>query len=154
MGESRRKRQGRLAPVDGDVTPHEVVDAPRRALERIVEPASAAGMRPGPMRSVREALDQPWVLDVYASSKPLYGRQQGAAPGCIPGKPGRPSQVMLTHSTYWSRCFRFSRVCADTCLAKALPQASHWPDVLQHILPQPNGVADRTQCGRVTGRQH
>ena len=33
------------------------------------------------MHSVREALDRPWVLDIDASIKPLYGRQEGAEIG-------------------------------------------------------------------------
>ena len=49
-------------------------DALRRALERIDEVTSAAWMRPSLMHSVREALDRPWVLDIDASIKPLYGR--------------------------------------------------------------------------------
>lgn len=73
-------------------------DALRRALERIDEEASTAWMRPALMHSVREALDRPWVLDIDASIKPLYGRQQGAELGYNPGKPGRPSHVL---HTYW-----------------------------------------------------
>ena len=73
-------------------------DALRRALERIDEPASTAWMRPALMHSVREALSKPWVLDIDASIKPLYGRQEGAALGYNPGKPGRPSHVL---HTFW-----------------------------------------------------
>ena len=73
-------------------------DALRRALERIDEPASTAWMRPALMHSVREALDKPWVLDIDASIKPLYGRQEGAELGYNPGKPGRPSHVL---HTFW-----------------------------------------------------
>ena len=64
-------------------------DALRRALERIVEAASAAWMRPALMRSVREALDRAWVHDIDASIKPLYGRQEGAQRGYNPAKPAR-----------------------------------------------------------------
>jgi hypothetical protein len=71
-------------------------DALRRALERIDEPASAAWMRPALMHSVREALDKPWVLDIDASIKPLYGRQEGAEIGYNPSKPMRPSHVLHT----------------------------------------------------------
>ena len=56
-------------------------DALRRALERVDEASSAAWMRPSLMHSVREALDRPWVLDIDASIKPLYGRQEGAEIG-------------------------------------------------------------------------
>jgi hypothetical protein len=73
-------------------------DALRRALERIDEAASAAWMRPSLMHSVREALDRPWVLDIDASIKPLYGRQEGAEIGYNPSKPMRPSHVL---HTFW-----------------------------------------------------
>jgi hypothetical protein len=68
----------------------------RRALERIDEAASAAWMRPSLQHSVREALDRPWVLDIDASIKPLYGRQEGAEIGYNPAKPMRPSHVLHT----------------------------------------------------------
>ncbi len=61
-------------------------DALRRALERIDQPSSAAWMRPSLMHSVQEALDRPWVLDIDASIKPLYGRQEGAEIGYNPGQ--------------------------------------------------------------------
>ena len=73
-------------------------DALRRALERIDESASAAWMRPALMHSVREVLDKPWVLDIDASIKPLYGRQEGAELGYNAAKPGRPSHVL---HTFW-----------------------------------------------------
>jgi hypothetical protein len=71
-------------------------DALRRALERIDEAASTTWMRPSLMHSVREALDRPWVLDIDASIKPLYGRQEGAEIGYNPAKPMRPSHVLHT----------------------------------------------------------
>ncbi len=73
-------------------------DALRRALERIDEAASTAWMRPALMHSVREVLDKPWVLDVDASIKPLYGRQEGAEMGYNPTKPKRPSHTL---HTFW-----------------------------------------------------
>lgn len=73
-------------------------DALRRALERIDEAASSAWMRPALMHSVREALDKPWVLDIDASIKPLYGRQEGAELGYNPSKPKRPSHAL---HTFW-----------------------------------------------------
>jgi len=50
------------------------------------------------MHSVREALDKPWVLDIDATIKPLYGRQEGAEIGYNPAKPKRPSHVL---HTFW-----------------------------------------------------
>ncbi len=85
MGESRRKRHGpwSRAALRGDAVAaqalgmHKVVseNALRRALERIDLAASTAWMRPTLTHSVCEALDRPWVLDIDASIKPLYGRQ-------------------------------------------------------------------------------
>ena len=72
------------------------ITALRRALEHCAESASAAWMRPALMHSVREALDRPWVLDLDASIKPLYGHQQGAELGYNPSKPGRPRHVLHT----------------------------------------------------------
>jgi hypothetical protein len=71
-------------------------DALRRAMERIDEASSASWMRDSLMHSVRQALDKPWVLDIDATVKPLYGRQEGAELGYNPGKPGRPSHVLHT----------------------------------------------------------
>ncbi len=71
-------------------------DTLRRALERIDEASSAAWLRPSLMHSVRQALDRPWVLDIDASVKPLYGRQEGAEIGYNPSKPMRPSHVLHT----------------------------------------------------------
>lgn len=73
-------------------------DALRRALERIDEVASTAWMRPALLHSVREALDKPWVLDIDATIKPLYGRQEGAELGYNPAKPKRPSHAL---HTFW-----------------------------------------------------
>jgi hypothetical protein len=63
---------------------------------RIDEAASEAWLRPSLQHSVREALDRPWVLDIDASIKPLYGRQEGAEVGYNPSKPMRPSHVLHT----------------------------------------------------------
>ena len=73
-------------------------DSLRRALARIDEQASQAWLRPALMSSVREALDRDWILDIDASVKPLYGKQEGALKGYNPRKPGRPSHVL---HTYW-----------------------------------------------------
>ena len=71
-------------------------DALRRAISRIDEAASSAWLRPSLMHSVRPALDRPWVLDIDATIKPLYGRQEGAEIGYNPTKPKRPSHALHT----------------------------------------------------------
>jgi hypothetical protein len=55
-------------------------------------------MRNALMSSVSEALGRPWVLDMDATIKPLYGRQEGDEVGYNPHKPGRPSHVL---HTFW-----------------------------------------------------
>ena len=73
-------------------------DSVRRALKAMEAAASESWMRSALMHSVRDALDRPWVLDLDATIKPLYGRQEGAELGYNPHKPGRPSHVL---HTYW-----------------------------------------------------
>jgi hypothetical protein len=48
------------------------------------------------MSSVRDALGRPWVLDLDATIKPLYGRQEGAEVGYNPHKPGRLTGLSTT----------------------------------------------------------
>jgi hypothetical protein len=71
-------------------------DSVRRGLAAMVPAASEPWTRQALMASVREALDRPWVLDMDATIKPLYGRQEGAEIGYNPHKPGRPSHVLHT----------------------------------------------------------
>jgi hypothetical protein len=100
------RRYAHLAALRGDAVAARALgmnkivseDALRRALARIDEAASAAWMRPALMHSVREALDRPWVLDIDASIKTVYGRQEGAEVGYNPHKPKRPSHVL---HTFW-----------------------------------------------------
>lgn len=73
-------------------------DTVRRGLQRIDADASERWLCPALTHSVHEALAVPWVLDIDASIKPLYGRQEGAEIGYNPHKPGRPSHVL---HTYW-----------------------------------------------------
>ncbi len=49
----------------------------------------------------------PWILDVDATVKPLYGKQQGAMLGYNPTKPGRPSHV---YHSFW---VAHLRLCLD-----------------------------------------
>ncbi len=77
-------------------------DALRRALERIDEAASTAWMRPALMHSVREALDKPWVLDMDATIKPLYGRQEGPSWATTRASPSGP--VTCCTRSGWATC--------------------------------------------------
>lgn len=72
-------------------------DTLRRALGRISEDASRRWLPPQLLASVGPALAQPWILDIDTTIKTLYGKQQGAAIGYNPHKPGRPSHTLHTY---------------------------------------------------------
>lgn len=72
-------------------------DALRRGMLRIGEEAGSQWQRPALMNSVRAAPDHPWIPDIDASIKPLYGKQEGALLGYNPHKPGRPGHVLHTY---------------------------------------------------------
>ena len=40
-----------------------------------------------------QLLNEPWILDVDVTVKPLYGHQEGAVKGYNPHQPGRPSHT-------------------------------------------------------------
>ena len=100
------KRYAHIAGVRGDAVAAKALglrgmvseDSVRRALAAMSPEGSEPWMRGALMSSVREALDRPWVLDMDATIKPLYGRQEGAEIGYNPHKPGRPSHVL---HTFW-----------------------------------------------------
>jgi Transposase DDE domain group 1 len=100
------KRYAHIAGVRGDAVAAKALglrgmvseDSVRRALAVMKPEASEAWMRQSLMASVRDALQRPWVLDLDATIKPLYGHQEGAEVGYNPHKPGRPSHVL---HTFW-----------------------------------------------------
>ena len=100
------KRYAHIAGIRGDAVAAKALglngivseDSVRRALKAMELAASEPWMRDSLMASVRQALDRPWVLDMDATVKPLYGRQEGAEVGYNPHKPGRPSHVL---HTFW-----------------------------------------------------
>jgi hypothetical protein len=46
--------------------------------------------------SYEPLLEEPWIMDMDSTVKPLYGHQEGAKLGYNPSKPGRPSHVYHT----------------------------------------------------------
>ena len=72
-------------------------DALRRALARSTRRRACSGCKAHLDYCVRPLLDEPWVLDVDATIKPLYGHQEGAVVGYNPHKPGRPSHCYHTY---------------------------------------------------------
>ena len=103
---SGSKRYAHIAGIRGDAVAAHALgmrgvvseDSVRRALKAMELPASETWMRKALMDSVRDSLNRPWVLDLDATIKPLYGHQEGAEVGYNPHKPGRPSHVL---HTFW-----------------------------------------------------
>ena len=66
-------------------------DAARRALAKIDESSGVAWLDTHLASITRPLLSTPWILDLDATVKCLYGKQEGAIVGYNPRKPGRPS---------------------------------------------------------------
>ena len=66
-------------------------DAARRALKKIEESSGIAWLERHLDKTTRPLLATPWILDLDATVKCLYGKQEGATVGYNPKKPGRPS---------------------------------------------------------------
>jgi len=68
-------------------------DSVRRALIGMKEEKSEGWMKRHLKASYWPLLEEPWILDMDSTVKPLYGHQQDAVVGYNPAKPGRPSHV-------------------------------------------------------------
>lgn len=73
-------------------------DSARRALHRLDEAAGIAWLDRHLTHTTRPLLTTPWILDLDATVKCLYGKQEGAVIGYNPHKPGRPSHCY--HSAF------------------------------------------------------
>lgn len=68
-------------------------DSVRRGMKAMDEAASREWLKGHLKASYEPLLQEPWVLDVDTTVKPLYGHQQDAKVGYNPTKPGRPSHA-------------------------------------------------------------
>ena len=102
---SGHKRYAHITTIRADgVTPEllgmqQVVseDTVRRALTATEETPGVDWLQNHIDASVLPLLSAPWILDVDATIKQLYGKQEGAEIGYNPKKPGRPSQTYHTY---------------------------------------------------------
>ena len=78
-------------------------DAVRRGLKAIDEEEGAAWLRLHLDHCVGPLLNEPWILDVDTTIKPLYGHQEGAEVGYNPKKPGRPSHCYHSYAMSQTR---------------------------------------------------
>lgn len=68
-------------------------DSVRRGMKAMDEAASGEWMKKHLKASYEPLLQEPWILDVDTTVKPLYGHQQDAKVGYNPTKLGRPSHA-------------------------------------------------------------
>ena len=68
-------------------------DSVRRGMKAMDEAASGHWLKAHLKASYEPLLQEPWILDVDTTVKPLYGHQQDAKVGYNPTKPGRPSHA-------------------------------------------------------------
>ena len=68
-------------------------DSVRRGMKAMDEGAGGQWLKKHLKASYEPLLQEPWVLDVDSTVKPLYGHQQDAKVGYNPTKPGRPSHA-------------------------------------------------------------
>ena len=68
-------------------------DSVRRGMKAMDEKESERWLKAHLKASYEPLLQEPWVLDMDTTVKPLYGHQQDAKVGYNPTKPGRPSHA-------------------------------------------------------------
>jgi hypothetical protein len=103
-------------------------DAIRRAGKALATPEGLAWMERHLAGTVSPLLDRPWILDVDASVKPLYGHQEGAVLGYNPKKPGRPCHALHSAMMAGTRlvCAVEMRPGNQSASRHALGWLDHW----------------------------
>ena len=77
-------------------------DAVRRAFDKIDERAGVEWLQEHLDYCTRPLLDEPWILDVDTTVKPLYGHQEGAVTGgAFPRKTGGENRLVAASRRPW-----------------------------------------------------
>ena len=72
-------------------------DTARRAIKAIEQETGYEWLDKHLKKSYEMLLSIPWIMDIDATVKTLYGHQQGAEVGYNPKKPGRPAHTYHTY---------------------------------------------------------
>ena len=72
-------------------------DSVLRAMGRMPKEDAEKWLRRHLSQGVRPLLQEPWVLDIDTTVKPVYGHQEGAEIGYNPLRKGRPSMAIHTY---------------------------------------------------------
>jgi hypothetical protein len=121
-------------------------DSVRRGMKAMDEAASARWLKEHLKASYEPLLQEPWILDVDSTVKPLYGHQQDAKVGYNPTKPGRPSHAYHSYFVANIRMVLDMEVQAGNQTAPLFAQPELWAFV--------DGLAERDRPLLLRGDSH
>lgn len=101
-------------------------DSVRRGMKGMDEADSGVWLKRQLKASYEPLLQEPWVLDVDTTVKPLYGHQQDAVVGYNPHKPGRPSHAYHCYFVAQIRVVLDVEVQAGNQTAPSFAQPELW----------------------------
>src|SRR5580700_6470991 len=101
-------------------------DSVRRGMKAMDEVESEQWLKRHLKASYEPLLQEPWVLDVDTTVKPLYGHQQDAKVGYNPTKPGRPSHAYHSYFVANIRMVLDMEVQAGNQTAPSFTQPELW----------------------------
>ena len=101
-------------------------DSVRRAMTAMQEPECGQWMKEHLKASYEPLLEEPWVLDMDTTVKPLYGHQEEAKVGYNPQKPGRPSHAYHSYFMANLRMVLEVEVQAGNQTASSFAQPELW----------------------------
>ncbi len=101
-------------------------DSVRRAMKAMDEADSGRWLKKHLKASYEPLLQEPWILDVDSTVKPLYGHQQDARVGYNPTKPGRPSHAYHSYFVANIRMVLDMEVQAGNQTAPSYAQPELW----------------------------
>ncbi len=101
-------------------------DSVRRGLSAMKEEESERWLKKHLQFTYQPLLEEPWVLDVDTTVKPLYGHQEEAKVGYNPQKPGRPSHAYHSYFIGNLRMVMDVEVQAGNQTAASLAQPELW----------------------------
>lgn len=101
-------------------------DSVRRGMKAMDEAASGDWMKKHLKASYAPLLQEPWILDVDTTVKPLYGHQQDAKVGYNPTKLGRPSHAYHSYFVAQIRMVLDMEVQAGNQTAPLYAQPELW----------------------------
>lgn len=121
-------------------------DSVRRGMKSMDEEASGDWMKQHLKASYEPLLQEPWILDVDSTVKPLYGQQEDAKVGYNPTKPGRPSHAYHSYLAANIRMVLDMEVQAGNQTAPLFAQPGLWSFL--------DGLAERERPVLLRGDSH